>query len=94
MKYKIILRYQMDKAKNRGRIGKQALGTKAIVPLLKRAGLKKTKAGTWCRDDASLEAATGELREMLRIFGDPRNVPNTTGKLGHLFLYIEQVELS
>ena len=80
----------MDKAKNRG--GKQALGTKAIVPLLDKMGLKKTKAGTWCRDDVNLEVAAGELREILRIFAEPREVGNTTGKLAHLFLYIEQVE--
>ena len=82
----------MDKAKNRGTISKQALGTKAIVPPLKKVGLKKTKAGTWCRDDANLEVAAGELCKILQIFADPRSVANTTGKLGHLFLYIEQVE--
>ena len=77
-------------SRNSGKETRYALGTKAIVPLLKELGLKQTKAETWCGDEVNLEVAAKKLPEILRIFAEPRNVENTTGELGYLFLYIER----
>jgi len=73
----------------RGR--KPTLRDKVIRPLLKEMGLRQTKAETWCSDEMSLEVAARKLPEILRIFAEPRTVPNTSGELGHLFLYIERL---
>lgn len=89
MKWKIILRFEMSGARNR-KGARYALGTKEIVPRLKELNLKQTRAGTWCGDAVSSEVAKQKLPEIFRIFAEPRSVENTTGELGHLFLYIER----
>jgi hypothetical protein len=90
MKWKIILRFEMAGASTR-RGTKPTLRDKVIRPLLKELGLKQTKAESWYSEEVNLEVAAKKLPEILRCFADPRSSKNTSGELGHLFLYIERL---
>ena len=90
MKWKIILRYEMHGAKTR-RGTKNPSIRKEINRLLEELGLKQTEAEAWCSDVVKMEDAAKTLPKILKAFADPRSIENTSGKLGHLFLYIERV---
>lgn len=94
MRWKIILRIEMHGAETRrgsSARSSKSLRDKAIRPLLERLGLKQTAAESWCSDEVSLEAAAKTLPELMRILAEPRTIQNTSGELGHLFLYIERI---
>jgi len=77
--------------KARTRKGSPPSLNKSIIPLLKQLGLKRTTAESWFSDEVHLEVAETNLPEILRIFANPRSIKNTSGELGHLFLYIERL---
>ena len=87
--WKIILRFEMHGAKTRR--GSPSSINKSIVPLLKELGLKQTETLAWCSDEVNLEVAAKKLPDIFKIFANPRRIENTSGELGHLFLYIERL---
>jgi hypothetical protein len=66
------------------------LRNKKIIPLIQELGLKQMESESWCSEEVDLAVAEKILPEILQIFANPRSIPNTSGELGHLFLYIEQ----
>jgi hypothetical protein len=89
-KWKVILRFEIHGAETRRGL-LPTLRSKSIIPLLTQLGLTQTKAEAWCSDEVNLEVAEKTLPKILQIFANPRSIKNTSGELGHLFLYIERV---